>query len=92
LRHSAAVGREDGFRARRDERRCSPAFVRYEKCERGSSGVLVCVEDDVDEDAGRRSDLAFGNERNVGQICCVGGPVMAKIFILINITKIMTEE
>jgi len=78
LRHSAAVGREAGFSASKEEMSWRPALERMENFERGSRGGVVplggaeCV-------GGRRSDLAFGRERNPGQIWGVGGPVRAKI-------------
>lgn len=74
------MGREDGLSAKREERRFKPAFVRYGNWERGRRGVVTFPEEDVEEDeGGRRSDLAFGKDLNVGQDCCVGGPVIAKI-------------
>ena len=66
--------------ARREESRLRPAFVRYENWERGRRGTVTFPEDDVDEDeGGRRRDLAFGKDRKPGQVCCVGGPVIANI-------------
>lgn len=46
--------------------------------ERGSKGGFV-PEPEVDVLGGRRRDLALGRERKLGQVCCVGGPVRAKI-------------
>lgn len=77
------MGREDGLSAKREERRFRPAFVRYGNWERGSNGAVTFPEEDVDEedDGGRRRDLAFGKDLKLGQICCVGGPVIANIYL-----------
>jgi hypothetical protein len=55
--------------------------VRYGNWARGSKGTVTFPEEeDVEEDeGGRRRDLAFGKDLNVGQDCCDGGPVIAKI-------------
>lgn len=77
------MGREDGLSAKREERRLRPAFVRYGNWERGSNGTVTFPDDGVDEDdeGGRRRDLAFGKDLKLGQICCVGGPVVANIYL-----------
>lgn len=56
--------------------------MRYGNWERGSNGSVTFPEDeDVDEEdeGGRRRDLAFGKDLKLGQICWVGGPVIANI-------------
>lgn len=47
---------------------------------RGSNGGFPCGAVEVD---GIRRDLAFGKERKPGQVCAVGGPVRAKICIVL---------
>lgn len=76
------MGRDVGLSARRDERSDKPAFVRYENCERGSSGVSFVP--DEEEEVGRRRDFAFGRDLKPGQEFCVGGPVSAKICLIVS--------
>ena len=54
--------------------------MRYGNWERGSNGTVTFPEDDEDE-GGRRRDLAFGKDLKLGQICWVGGPVIANIYL-----------
>lgn len=77
MRHCPVDGREAGFSARRDERRCRPALVRKGNFDRGSSGGLPVAGVEV---GGTRRDLALGSERKPGQVWAVGGPVRAKIW------------
>lgn len=76
-RHSCVVGRELGFNASREDKRCRPALVRKGNLVRGSSGGFP--DGGADEVDGRRRDLALGRERKPGQVCWVGGPVRSKI-------------
>jgi hypothetical protein len=59
--------------------------VRYGNWERGSNGTVTFPEDDEDVDeedeGGRRRDVAFGKDLKLGQICWVGGPVIANIYL-----------
>ena len=76
------------MRASSSDKRLRPAFVRYGKFERGRRGGFLGDGPPVDEAefAGRRRVFAFGKERNVGQICCVGGPVIANILLIVAVS------
>lgn len=82
-RHCWVDGLAAGFSASSEESRCRPAFVRRGNLERGRRGELLGpppVGPGVD---GRRRDLALGRERKPGQVCGVGGPVRAKIWVVL---------